>query len=250
VHDPRDLLDRRVEEPEGVGVGQHQARNVLVGLGAQVVEVHPALGVRADLHDLVAGHRHGRGVRAVGGVGREDLVASVAAVLVVGAREQHAGELAMRACRRLQRDVWQASDLAQRLLQVPHQLQRALGATGVLEGVEPRVAGQSRDPLVQPRVVLHRARAEGVEAGVEVEVAPRQPHVVADQLGLGDLGEARRVGAQRPARQQLRDRAVGDVELGGDEGPPPRLTALEDGHHRLALHRRRRRGPPAVVGMP
>ena len=49
--------------------------------------------------------------------------------------------------------------------------------------------GQRGDALVDPRVVLHRARAERVDPGVEVEVAAREAVVVADDLGLGDLGQ-------------------------------------------------------------
>jgi hypothetical protein len=45
--------------------------------------------------------------------------------------------------------VRQARDLRQRALQVPHQLERALRALGVLQRVQPRVAGQRRDALVQ-----------------------------------------------------------------------------------------------------
>ena len=87
----------------------------------------------------------------------------------------------------------QAADLRQRALQQPHQLERALGAARVLRRVQAGVPGQRRDPLVELRVVLHRARAERVEAGVEVEVAAREPVVVADDLRLGDLGQARRL---------------------------------------------------------
>ena len=60
----------------------------------------------------------------------------LAAVLVVGARQQHAGQLAVRAGGGLQRDVRQAGDLAQRALQVPHQLERALRALGILQRVQ------------------------------------------------------------------------------------------------------------------
>ncbi len=52
----------------------------------------------------------------------------LAARLVVGAREQHAGQLALGAGRGVQRDVREAGDLGQRALELPHQLQRALGA--------------------------------------------------------------------------------------------------------------------------
>ena len=93
---------------------------------AQVVDVDAAVLVGADLDDLVAAHRHRRRVRPVRGVGREDLRPVVAAVLVVGARQQHAGQLAVRAGARLQRHVRQPRDLGQRPLELVHQLQRAL----------------------------------------------------------------------------------------------------------------------------
>ncbi len=108
VDDLGDLLDVRVEDPQRVGVGQHQARDLVARLGPQVVEVDAAVGVRADLDDLAAGHRHRRRVRAVRGVGREDLAPVLAARLVVGPRQQHAGQLAVRPGARLQRDVRQA----------------------------------------------------------------------------------------------------------------------------------------------
>ena len=149
-------------------------------------------------------------------------------VLVVGAGEQHAGQLAVGARGRLQGHVRQPRDLAQRVLQPPHQLERALRPVRVLERVQPGVARQRRDPLVQLRVVLHRARAERVEAGVEVEVALGQAVVVAHDLGLGHLGQARRLGASELGRQQLVERALGDVERRGDERPAAGLGALED----------------------
>ena len=71
----------------------------------------PPSRVRRDLHDLQARHRDRGGVRAVRGVGCQDLVAVLAAVLVVGARQQHARELAVRARGRLQRDVREPGDL-------------------------------------------------------------------------------------------------------------------------------------------
>ena len=235
VHDLRDLGDVLVEEPERVRVREHQARDVVGGLLAQVVDVDAAALVGADLDDLVAGHRHRRRVRAVGGVGGEDLGAELAAVLVVGARQQHARELAVRAGARLQRDVREAGDLAQRLLELPHQLQRALGALGRLRRVQARVAGQRGDALVQLRVVLHRARAERVEAGVEVEVALREPVVVAHDLRLGDLGQLRRLGAAEVVREQVV--LVRDVELGRHERAPALLGLLEDRDRVVALHR-------------
>ncbi len=85
VDDARDLLDVRVEEPERVRVGEHEAGDAVVGLAAQVLQVHPAVLGRPDLDHLVAGHGHGRRVGAVGRVRRQHQGALVAAVLVVGA---------------------------------------------------------------------------------------------------------------------------------------------------------------------
>ena len=171
------------------------------------------------------------------GVRRQHLGPRFAAVGVEGAGEQQAGELAVRARRGLQADVRQAADLRQRLLQQPHQLQRALGALRVLRRVQAGVAGQRRDPLVEPRVVLHRAGAERVEAGVEVEVAAREAVVVADDLRLGDLRQARRLGAQQLRRDQLLQRRLGHFGGGQDRGAAAGLRLLEDRLSAFALHR-------------
>ena len=200
VDDLGDLLDVAVEHAERVRVGEHQAGDVLVGLGAQVLDVDAAVLVGADLDDLVAAHRHRRRVGAVRGVGGEDLRALVAAVLVVGAREQHAGELAVAS----RRDG--CSETCGRPATSPSapcssciSCSAPWARFGALQRVQARVARQRRDALVQLRVVLHRARAERVEAGVEVEVALGQPVVVADDLRLGDLRQLRRLRAAEPA---------------------------------------------------
>ena len=128
VDDLGDLDDVGIEQAQRVGVGQHQAGDAGVGLRAQVVDVDAPVRVGGQLHDLEARHRHGRRVGAVGRVGREHLAAVLAPVLVVGPRQQHPGELAVRAGGGLQADVIEAGDLRQRRLQVPHQLERPLRA--------------------------------------------------------------------------------------------------------------------------
>ena len=222
---------------ERVRVGQHQAGDLVVDLAAQVVHLDPAALVGGDLDDLVAGHRHRGRVGAVRGVRGEDLGPRFAAIGVEGAGQEQAGELAVGAGRGLQADVRQAADLAEARLQEPHQLQRALGPRRVLGRVQPGVAGQRRDPLVEARVVLHRAGAERVEAAVEVEVAPREAVVVADDLRLGDLGQVGRLGAQELGRDQLLERRLGHFGGGHDGGAAPRLRLLVDRLRAFALHR-------------
>jgi hypothetical protein len=190
VEDPRDLLDVLVEEPERGRVREHQPRGVLVDHLAKVRYVHIPTGVGLDLRELVAGHRHAGGVRAMCGVGRDDRVARVpfAAVGEVRPHQHQAGQLALGAGGRLERAGMQTGNFDQRLLQPPHQLERSLDRVLVLVRMQVAKAGQHREPLVDARVVLHRARAEGVEARVDPEVARRELGEVPDDLRLGELG--------------------------------------------------------------
>ena len=163
------------------------------------------------------------------GVGDDDLSPGLrlAAVGEVGAHEQQAGQLALRARRRLERDRRQPRHLGEDLLEPPHELERALGALFLLERVEVAEARQVDDPLVDPRVVLHRAGAERVEAGVDSKGARREPREVADELGLGELRQARRPFAAQ-LLGDLRDRQVVRGESGG---APPLLRQLVDQLH-------------------
>ena len=61
------------------------------------------------------------------------------------------------------------------------------GASGWSDGE----AGQPGGPLVELGIELHRARAQRVEAGVDREVQLREVDVVADDLGLVELGQPR-----------------------------------------------------------
>ncbi len=88
--------------------------------------------------------------------------------------------------------------------------------------------GQRRDALVQLRVVLHRARPERIEAGVEVEVALAQPVVVPHDLRLGDLRQSRRLGPPKLGGNQLVERTLGHVERRRRECAATWLGALED----------------------
>ncbi len=202
-----------VEQAERVRVGEHQAGDVVPGLRRGDRRWRSRRARRCDLDHLVAGHRHRRRVGAVGRVGGEDLGRCLAAVGVD--RRGSAAVPASSPCEpaegcRLTCGRPQIS--AQRALEQPHQLEGALGPVRLLGRVKPRVAGQRRHPLVEPRVVLHRAGAERIEAGVEVEVAAREPVVVTDDLRLGDLRQPRRLGS--------RSRSIGISSSSGGSGTP------------------------------
>ena len=130
-------------------------------------------------------------MRRVGGDDRVALV-GLATIGEVRAHEHQARQLPLRARGRLKRAGVQARHLDQRLLQPPHQLERALDRVFVLVGMEVPEAGHHRQALVDPRVVLHRAGAEGIKARVDAEVACRELREVPDELRLRELGKPRR----------------------------------------------------------
>ena len=206
VEDRGDLPDVLVEEAERRRVREHEAGRTLVHLRPQVVEIEVAAVVGLDFAELVAGHGDARGVRPVRRVGGDDhpSLLRLAAVGEVGAHEHQARQLALGAGRRLERDRVEPADLGEDLLQTPHELERPLRALLVLKRVQVAKARQAHDALVDPRVVLHGAGAERVEAGVDAERAVGERGEVAHELRLGDLGEARR---RAPAQ------LLGDVDL-------------------------------------
>ena len=83
---------------------------------------------------------------------------------------------------------------------------RPARASAGWSGCAAREAGQARRPLVDLRVVLHRAGAERVEAEVDRDVPGREPREVAHHLDLGDLRQPGQVVAQR-ARLEAPTRA-------------------------------------------
>ena len=117
---------------------------------------------------------------------------------------------------RLERHLIQPGDLLQDHAQVIQQRQRPLAIRLVLHRVQVRKPRQRRGPLVDLRVVLHRAGAERIEVVVHGKVAMRQvrvmPHHVKlpdlRQPGLGERGE-RRVQLRRAARRTRADRPPG-----------------------------------------
>ena len=90
------------------------------------------------------------------------------------------------------------------------------------------MSGECCHPFVEGRVVLHGAGTERVETGVEVEVPAGQSVVVADDLGLGDLGQSGRLVAEQAGRNQLIE--FGAAFVGRELGrSPARHRLLVDG---------------------
>ncbi len=123
-----DMLKVLIEEPQRVGVGQHQADDGIVALRLECRQVHVAALIGGDLDDLQTDHAGGSRVGAVRRIGDEHLDAlRIAAGLVVGAHDEHAGQLAVGASCRLEGDCGKSADLLQPFLHFVHQPQRTLG---------------------------------------------------------------------------------------------------------------------------
>ncbi len=131
------------------------------------------------------------------GVRGDDRVAAIAftPVFEVRAHEHQAGELTLRAGSGLERAGVEAGHFDQRLLQPPHQLEGALSTVLFLVGMQVAEPRQHHQALVDPRVVLHGAGTEWIEARVDAEVARRELGEVSEQLGLRELRQARRLGS-------------------------------------------------------
>ena len=206
MEDPRHLLDPLVEQAERGRVREHEARRALVDLSAEVIEVEVPARIGLDAFELIARHRHARRIRAVRRVRGDDRVALLAAIGEVRAHEHEPGQLSLRACRRLQRHGREARDLGEDPLQVPHELERALRVLVVGVRMQVAEAGKRCEPLVHARVVLHRAGAERIEAGVDAERAIGERREVADDLRLGELGQPGRArAAQRVGNLRHRE---------------------------------------------
>ena len=221
-----DLLNGGLEEAEGGGVREHQRRHAgavfLQGL-RQRAEVGVAFGVRGDRDDVVAAARRRGGVGAVGGVGDEDDGAfGLAERLVVGLDEHEARHLAVGARDGLEGDLVEAGDRAEHLLDPRQNLQRAGDRLDRLHGVELGEAGHAGGLLVDLRVVLHRARAQRVEAGLDAVIDVAEVREVAQEIQLAHLGEVER-GARLEVGLDLGRVAHGDVAA-----DPSRAGLLED----------------------
>ena len=239
MDDARDLEDLVLEDPHRVRNGEHERRHVLGHGLLENVQVERAARVGLQLLDLVAGEvRRGR-IRAVGRVRDQDRRARVAGLRERRADHEDARQFALRARGGLESHPRKAGQFDQSLLELPHQLERALRHGLGRERVPRREARQPRHLLVDARVVLHGAGAERVHVLIDREVQARESREVTRDLDLGDLGPSRDLLAQ----ERWRDR--------DDRGHVERRQRVADLAPARALENERllaRLGAPGVCG--
>src|SRR5258706_16117681 len=109
-----------------------------------------------------------------------------------------------------------------------------------LQRMRQRESRGARDLFVEPRVVLHRARAERVETRVDRDVELRQPREMPDDVDLGDLDLVRYLTPHQPGRKRIA--RLRDVERRKTVALPAALRVLEDQESfRRSGYRRHRR---------
>ena len=178
-----------------------------------LLRIDRAVGPRRHRLDPVAEQRGGRRIGAVRRIRHQHDRALLAARRERRLDRHHAAQFAMRARLRRQRDRRHAGQFAQPARQLGDQRERARHGRLRLQRMDVAEAGQPRHLLVQPRIVLHGARAERKHSGVDAVVHARQPHVVAHRLRLGEAGQAGLLALQA-AEPRLEFLRLVDVDAG------------------------------------
>ena len=198
-----------LEQAAGIGVGDHHAGDVGAEPRLQRREIDPARRVGRDVLDAVAGE----------GGGRRDWCR---------ARFRGRGSLRARSPR---------ASSAERIASRPHNspcapalgliatecmpvsvdqpvgelVDQRIGALHRVGRLQRMDVGEARHPrhlLVEPRIVLHRARAEREQAEVDRVILAAEPGIMAHRLGLGEAGEADRRVALEAAEARRRRRSA------------------------------------------
>ena len=190
VDDPADFQDVGVEQAQGAGQGNHHPGKVVAGNLPERGQIGVAVSVGWDRNHVEAGHCRGGGISAVGAVRDAHLgSAGVAAGQVIRAHHEHAAQFAVGAGEARQAGGGHAGNLGEEVLQSVEQFQRSLGLLGRLLRMDPGESGQEGDLVVDLGVVLHRARPQRIEMGVDAEVQLAERGEILHHLGLGNLGQ-------------------------------------------------------------
>ncbi len=197
------------KQAERVRIGDHQPHHVLAARGAERFQIDVTARVRGQFHHFEAAHCGAGRIRAVRRIRDENLLAHrVAAIQVISAHHQNAGELAVRARRRLQTNRRKPADLFQPFLQLIHQRQIALHRFGGLQRVRVGKTWQPRRILVDARVVFHGATAQRVKAAINRVIQNRKVVVVAHHVQLRHFGQIQRLDLAHESGRQVGQRHI------------------------------------------
>ncbi len=151
-----DPLDVFIEQPQGVGVGEHQPRHGFVHCRLKRFHVYAAPVIRRHFSHGKAAQGSRCGVGAVGRVGNEDLgPLQIVPGPVVGSDYQNTCKLTVSSCSRLQGYIIHTCDFCQVILEFIHELQGALSQFFRHIGMDAAEPGKIGCIFADLGVVLH-----------------------------------------------------------------------------------------------
>ena len=234
VHGLGDGHHVALEQPAGVGVGEHDGGD----LGRQplphLLRIDRAVGARRHRLDAIAEQRRRRRVGAVRGFGHQHHRALLAARGQRRLDGHHAAELAVGAGLGRHGDGRHARQLAEPARQLGDQRDGAGHGGERLQRMDVAEAGQPRHALVEARVVLHGARAQRKDPGIDAVVLLAEPHVVAHGLRLAEAGQPDRLGALELAEARRELRRLLQIDAGRIGAPDLEDQRLLDGEPAIA----------------
>ncbi len=189
-----------------------------------LVDAHAATRVARERDDFESAHRCRSRIGPVGGIRHDDLVAAhLTAMLEILLRDQQRAQLGVSAGRRVERKRGHAEKRAERALEFVHYLERALGEFVGRKRMQLGELAPRDDRIVYARVVLHRARAQRVEAEVDSERSMRELRIVADDVELAVVRQREIVAHDRFGQKGFERLSALEIMVGASL-----LTELED----------------------
>jgi len=137
MDDLGDLGDVLLEEAEGVRVGDHDPRDLIIHDSSHGLGVEEPTIVGLDLLDAIPVQSARGGVCPVGRIGNQDPLPLLASGLVIRPDHADARELSLRPGRGVERDPRHAADLGEHGLEGVHELESALGELDRSLGMKP-----------------------------------------------------------------------------------------------------------------
>ena len=138
----------------------------------------------------------------------------VATALVIGANHHQSCQLAMCAGTRVQRKFTESRQFGQQFLQAMIEPQCLLACLDGLQGMQPGKALQSSNLFVDDGIILHRTRAQRIEAVVDAKVIMTEVGIVANDSQFITLRQLRLLFTSQHSRNLVGSMLIGILGQG------------------------------------
>ena len=195
-----DRLHVALEQAARIRIGNHHARDIGAKPRLERFQIDAAFGGRGNVFHLVTGEGGGRGIGPVGAFRHQDHLARIAPRFECGANAQDAAQFAMGARLRAHGDGVHAGEIDEPVSEFIDDFERTAHRVDRLQRMHVGKARHARDLFVEPRIVLHRARAQRKKTEVDRVILPRQARVMTDGFRFGQARQADRLAPLETAK--------------------------------------------------